>query len=143
MRVLFDLNVVLDVLLDRGPHQAASTRALDLAAEGKCSGLVCASSVDTLFYVLGRSGVRSARARRLVNDLLSVLEVAPVDGAVIRAALASNWDDFEDAVVHESARHASALAIVTRNPRDFSNATLTILEPADLLAVVDASNRST
>lgn len=51
-----------------------------------------------------------------------------------------DFDDYEDAVLHEAARHAGADAIVTRNTPDFEHATLDIYAPGDLRrALTDAA----
>lgn len=51
-------------------------------------------------------------------------------------ALALDFQDFEDAVLHETARHAGAESIVTRNPDDFATASLAIYTPTELLSLL-------
>ena len=68
-----------------------------------------------------------------------MFEVAVVDGAVIGDAIALDFQDFEDAVIHEAARRAGAAAIVTRDATGFARASLPILEPRELLAAVLAA----
>ena len=80
MKVLFDTNILLDVLLKRMPH------------------------------VLNR--------------------------AVLTAALALDFDDYEDAVVHEAAVAVDADAIVTRNGADFAGSAVPIFTPGELLAAI-------
>ena len=65
-----------------------------------------------------------------------ILAVAPVDARVIDAAMDLGWDDFEDAIVHENARLAGAVAIVTRNPRDYATASLRVYSPAEFCAAL-------
>ena len=52
----------------------------------------------------------------------------------------ARWDGqtltFEDAVLHEAARHANVDAIVTRDSRGFARAALPIHTPTDLLNVL-------
>ena len=64
-----------------------------------------------------------------------------MDSRVLRSARKLGFADYEDAVLHESARRGRADALVTRNPDDFEKATLTIYEPAELLAVIEAPQR--
>jgi len=58
---------------------------------------------------------------------------------VLLSALGLKFSDFEDAVLHESALAVGATAIVTRNGKDFANATLPVFDPRELLAAVQAS----
>ena len=59
--------------------------------------------------------------------------MAPVTKQVLVKAFELGFGDYEDAVLHEAARLASATAIVTRNKRDFAKATIKILTPDELL----------
>ncbi|WP_456425756.1 PIN domain-containing protein [Rhodocaloribacter sp.] len=135
MRVLFDTNVLLDVLLRREPFVAEAAELMMHAEQGRISGLVCATTVTTLFYVGAKQvGMRAARAH--LRDLMRIFEVAPVSRAVLEDALSLSFGDFEDAVLHEAARHARAEALVTRNTRDFEKATLHVYAPGELAHVL-------
>lgn len=135
MRVLIDLNVILDVLMDRQPHAEMSARVLAQVETGRVEGYCCAASFDTLDYLLAKAFDQPVQRRHL-HTVRRLLPVAAVDAAVIDAAITLDWDDFEDAIVHESARLAGATAIVTRNPRDYAAATLTIYSPAEFYAAL-------
>ena len=134
MRILFDTDVILDVLLARAPHAISSSQLLNLVDKGKIEGLVCATTVTTVCYLASKS-VGRRRASKAIRELLGIFDVAMVDKLVLDSALRSAINDFEDAVVHESARSANATGIVTRNTKDFRRATLTIFSPQELLNV--------
>ena len=127
-RLLYDLNVVLDVLLRREPHFAASAKALDAVGRGEVEGFLAGHCVTTLFYVLRRQ-VGSRRAHTLTAELLTRLRVAPVTDAGIRSALGTGFGDFEDAVCHAAAAEIGAEAIVTRNVADFRGGSIPALLP--------------
>ena len=137
MRVLFDTNVILDVLLDREPFSTQSAEMLSKAETGELSGYVCATTITTIFY-LCRKAVGKDKASQHIHILLSILEVAPVNRRVIEAALDANFSDFEDAVLSESAVLISANAIVTRNQKDFSNSSIPIYTPEGLLNLLNS-----
>ncbi|MFN2432719.1 MAG: hypothetical protein ABR599_07875 [Gemmatimonadota bacterium] len=54
-------------------------------------------------------------------------------------ALEIGFEDYEEAVLHESARLADAVGLVTRDPVGFKRATLRVYAPAELLLVVAAA----
>jgi hypothetical protein len=54
LRVLIDLNVILDVLQRRQRFYDTSARALASAETGLVEGWVAAHSLTTLFYLLAR-----------------------------------------------------------------------------------------
>lgn len=135
MRVLFDTNVVLDVLLDREPYSEVAAQLLSLVDTGRLEGVVCATTVTTIHYLASRAANQGA-AKRYVGELLALFDVACVDRPVLLSALGLDFSDFEDAVLHESALAVGATAIVTRNGKDFANAALPVFDPPELLAAV-------
>ena len=137
MKVLFDTNVVLDVLLDREPHSAVAAKLFALVDNGRIEGSIGAATATTIYYIAVKSFGR-VRARSHVRELLDLFSVAPVDGEVLHRALDLEFPDFEDAVLHEAARASGARAIVTRDGGHFANASLPIFDPHELLAAVAA-----
>lgn len=137
MRVLFDTNVVLDVLLARRPHVPVAAQLFERVADKRIDGLLGATTVTTIHYLAARA-VGARDARRHVATLLALFEVAPVSRAVLADALALGFPDYEDAVLHEAARHAGAHGIVTRDREGFNRARLRVYAPDELLRLVDA-----
>ena len=137
-RFLLDLNVLLDVLLDRSPHAAAASALWAEIERGRAEGFVPAHGVTTIYYLAQRARGKKF-ADRALADLLSVFRVALVDEGVVRRALALGWADFEDAVCAESARTAQCDALVTRNPDDYAESVVPILDPHSAVAVVAAT----
>ena len=137
MKVLFDTNVLLDLLLDREPFSMQAAQLLSKVERGELAGYACATTITTIFY-LCRKGVGREEASRYLRTLLSMLEVAPVNRRIIELALDANFNDFEDAVLSEAAVLVSADAIVTRNTKDFSNSPLPIYTPEELLSLLDS-----
>ncbi|MCB1034959.1 MAG: PIN domain-containing protein [Acidobacteria bacterium] len=137
MRVLFDTNVIVDLLLDRKPFAEAATRLAAQVELGSLTGVLSATTVTTVYYLVAKAaGAKTARIQ--VRKLLDLFEVAPVTRAVVEAALDQSIRDYEDAVLHEAAREAAVDAIVTRDLQDFSAAELTVYSPPELLSVLAA-----
>lgn len=134
-RWLVDLNVVLDVLLDRPPHVATAAALWASAERGEVDLLVAAHAVTTLHYIAQR-GRGQVFADRCVADVLSVFGVATVDDAVLRQAVSLGWRDFEDAVVAAAGQVAGCSAIVTRDPRGFPGLAQPVIDPATAVALL-------
>lgn len=132
--VLFDSDVLLDVLAQRQPFVAASAQALSTVTQPQVQGYISGHAVTNIFYILRRQ-VGSETARELLSRLLQHLQVASVTDAVIRAALQSSMPDFEDAVTSEAANVAGAEVIVTRNKSDFATSAIPALLPDEFLAM--------
>ena len=127
-RVLFDTNVVLDVLLDRQPYVEASAAAWVAVEAGVSEGMLAAHTVTTIHYLL-RKEMGNVKARRILSAILRVFRVAAVDHGVLEEALQLPASDFEDAVTAASARSAGCECIVTRDPKGFRGSPVRSLTP--------------
>jgi len=134
-RVLFDTNVVLDVLLDRRPFAEASALVWAAVEAGAAGGLLAAHAVTTIHYLV-RKEKGNVKARRIVSAILRVFGVATVDGAVVLEALELSCPDFEDAVTAAAARLAGCECIVTRDPKGFRGSPLRALTPEAVLPLL-------
>ncbi len=132
-RVLYDTNVLLDVVLLRAPHVAASAAALDLAGSGLVEGLVAGHAITTIAYLIQREK-GAATAKTALVQLLSRVRVAPTTDSAVRLALAMDLSDFEDAVTVASAQEAGCDLIVTRNIQHFRSALVKAVLPETLVA---------
>ena len=138
MKVLFDTNVVLDVLLARKPHLDVAARLFNLVDVGVIEGYLCATTVTTIHYLAERA-VGRAKARKHLKDMMAMFEIARVDRPALERALGLRFADYEDAVLHEAARACNVGGIVTRNGKDFRNAEVAVFDPGRLLAAVAAA----
>ncbi len=133
--ILVDLNVVLDVLQNRPAFYEDSAQVLDAVVRQDVIGYLSAHSITTLFYVLNRLRNRET-AVAAISGLLDAFIIAAVDDDVIRKALSWGWSDFEDAVQLAAAVQAGADYLITRNPRDFQEGLIPIVQPAAFLALL-------
>jgi predicted nucleic acid-binding protein len=127
-RILFDTNVVLDVLLDRQPYAEASAAAWAAVETGISKGMLAAHAVTAIHYLV-RKEMGNVKARRIISAILRVFGVAAVDGAVVQEALQLPFSDFEDAVTAAAARLAGCECIVTRDPKGFRGSPVRSLTP--------------
>ncbi len=134
-KVLFDLNIVLDVLQERKDFYEFSARVLAFAEAGVIQGWLAAHSVTTLFYLIARDK-SPEQARVALTSLLQFLKVAPVDQNTIENALNLPYRDFEDAVQMIAALQIHADFLVTRNGRDYQPAPLAVIQPGELLVIL-------
>lgn len=135
-RILFDTNVVLDVLLDRQPYVEASAAAWAAVETGISEGMLAAHAVTTLHYLV-RKEKGNVRARRIMSAILRVFGVAAVDGAVVQEALQLPFSDFEDAVTAAAGRLAGCEYIVTRDPKGFRGSPVRSLTPEALVPLLE------
>ena len=133
MTILFDTNVLLDILLDR-THAEEGLFLLDRARDGSVDGAVTPTVLTNTFYV-GRSTAGADVARDFVESALSFLDVASVSHAGAMRAV-RRYEDFEDGVIGEAAAEHGADVICTRNVGDFGPARPEVLTPMELAGLL-------
>jgi predicted nucleic acid-binding protein len=135
VRVLFDTNVVLDVLLNRLPWVTDSAAVWQASDEGRIIGHIVASTLTDIFYVIRRQA-GAAAAQAAVQICLRAFEICPVDRQAVVDAVALSGNDFEDNLQIACAARANLDAIVTRNKQDFQASTIGLVTPSELLAAL-------
>ncbi len=133
--VLFDSDVLLDVLAQRQPFLVASAKALNTVTQKQIQGYISGHTVTNIFYIL-RCQVGNETAKQLILNLLQYLQIASITDEVIWAALQSPITDFEDAVTSEAAKAIGLEIIVSRNTSDFVNSPVLTMLPEDFLAAL-------
>jgi predicted nucleic acid-binding protein len=137
-RLLFDTNVVLDVLLQREPwvtDAAAIWRASD---EGRITGCLVASTLTDIFYIARKlKGLETARDA--VRVCLEAFEICAVDRQALEQAAAFPGNDFEDNLQLACAALAGLEGIITRDKEGFRAALIPIFAPAEFLTTLSQS----
>ena len=141
MRILFDTNVILDVLLDREPFSSTAAELFALVEAGEITGYICATTITTIHH-LARKVIGNRTAVEEINKLMTLFEIAPVNRAVLDAAISSDFRDFEDAVVYEAALYKEAQGIVTRDFNDFKSSNIYVFSPEELLLMLESKSTS-
>lgn len=133
MTALLDLNVLLDLLLQRSPWDTDAEAIWDANLDGRIWAMTSAASIPTIFYLI-RKQADLARAHLAVGNCLAALEIVPVDRATLEMAARGPGSDFEDNVQVASAVLGRADAIITRDPKGFAGSPVAVLSPAEFLA---------
>lgn len=130
--ILINLNVILDVLQERRGFEASKT-VLELGESGSYRLHVSAHAVTTFAYLLESAKVPKAELGHQIDWLLETFSIVPVDEKILRLARSSRIKDYEDAVVEQAALAGHAVAIVTRNIKDFRDSRVPVFAPANFV----------
>ncbi len=130
MRLLIDINVLLDVPLQR-PGAPASAQVLAQCGRQHEAWLAW-HSLATLSYLIERQESRVA-GRELLAGLLVWADVVPTTRADALAALQFEMPDLEDALQATAAVACKAQFILTRNERDFKKSPVPAINPEAFL----------
>jgi predicted nucleic acid-binding protein len=136
-RYLIDVNVMLDLFMNRPPWAADAGAIWKARQRGEIEAVLAAFTLPTIYYVVRRQA-HSQAALTAVRDCLATLAIAPVDETTLRTAGAMIGPDFEDNLQIACAIQAGVDAIITRDPRGFAAAPIAVISPADLVASLSA-----
>ncbi len=135
LRLLVDLNIVLDVVLQRDPWTRDAVALLHAVSSGAAEGYVASHAMATLYYLVHKANGRVA-AVTAVTDILSICKVAPMGSEDFQRALALGFADFEDALHVAAALHTGCAYIVTRNAKDFKGSPVPVRTAGELLSLL-------
>jgi len=139
MRVLFDTNVVLDLLLNRDEFVDDASILISKVDTNEIDGFLCATTITTIHYLLEKS-LNATQAAKHIKTLLNMFDIAPVSNETLEKALNPKFTDYEDSVLHEAALAVDVNSIVTRDYPGFKNATIPAYTPKELVAILSVSN---
>ena len=129
----------MDVLEKRLPFYDSSKSILESCVSGNVTGYIALHSISNIIYIL-RKHYSAADRRKLLLDILDLLQIAGADHESVRNALQrEDFSDFEDCLQDECAKQIHADYIVTRNTSDFSTSDIPAIIPDDLLKILDNS----
>lgn len=131
MKILFDTNVVLDVLLKREPFAADAVNLFAAVENKRIQGYLCATTITTIEYLCTK-GIGKNSARQAIKALLELFVIAEVNQKILCAAIDSGFADFEDAVLYQAGVYSGVDGVVTRNSKDFRLAEIPIYTPTEL-----------
>ena len=135
MKVLFDTNVLIDVLAKREPFFTDSAQIWTLAERGILRGFVSVISFNNIYYIV-RNLRNHKTAERMMTLLRDTFSPVTLDEQILNQAIDARFKDFEDAIQYFSAIRAAADCIVTRNISHFPTTDMAALTPKELLATL-------
>jgi len=118
MRVIVDINVIMDWLFKRKGHEFA-VKVVDLCANKKVDGFVCAHEVTILSYFLEKEVKDWEQSIKVLSKVMKIFSVLDLNSDILSRALNSDIKDYEDAIIEQSALANECDLIITANIKDF------------------------
>lgn len=124
MRLLYDTNVVFDVIEHRTPHYSASLQMHKLAQRGTVEAALASHTIANIFYQYQKAVIPDLKDRFLID-----FEIVCGNAEAVRTSLNKGFRDLEDALQVAAAMAWKAAFIITRNERDFKLSPVPALSP--------------
>jgi len=133
MKILLDTNIVLDLLLLREPFVKNAREIFLLIENGDIEGYLCATSVTTLYYLVSREKSKK-ETNKIIENILTLFKVAPVDKKVLQIACKNNGNDYEDSVIYTASDFLNIDIIITRDKKGFLKSDISTMTSKEFMA---------
>ena len=133
-KVFVDTDICIDLISGRQPFNKTAEILFSLADNDKIKIYVSSLSFANIDYVL-RSQFATTHSRQIIGKLKTIVNVLPVNSKTIDLAIASDFNDFEDAIQYCCAMENNLTTIITRNIKDYKKATIKVVTPETFIAI--------
>ena len=139
-KVFADANVYLDFLLHRGTEWREAERLFQLAIQRELELFTSASNLLNIMYIMDNYKLTKSEIIMHASAILQYSRLANPDNSLFKSALASGFNDLEDAVQYYTALHIEGINyFITSNTRDFKKAStyLPVLTPKEFMQLYE------
>lgn len=135
MNLFLDTNVVIDYLAKRESFADDIYHVIMASSSRGWQLCISALSFTTIYYVL-RKQYSHSQLLDLLSSIRNAFSVCEVDDEIIRQALHSDFQDFEDAVQCFTAQRVESDVIITRNVKDFVSSPILVKTPREFCDIL-------
>ena len=131
--LFIDTDVIIDFLINREPFSKDAAMVFSLIDQRKVKGYTSALCYSNIYYMLSKYSSHKKIISKL-NELSELFGILKVDENIIKSALGSEFNDFEDAIQYFTAQEYKRIdVIITRNIKDYKNSSLPVMTPETFL----------
>ena len=131
-KVFVDTDVCIDLLSGRMPFNKSAELLFSLADTGKIKICVSSLSFSNIDYVL-LSQYSTTHSRQIIAKFKTLVQVLAVNSKTIDLAIASDFNDFEDAIQYYTALENNITTLITRDLKDFKKANIRVMTSEEYL----------
>ena len=134
MRVLFDINVIIDIWKQDDKFFPNSFAVYDICMFRKWETYIAVTAAPDIEYLLqARKILSNKQVAQAMNNLFSMFSVIDAQQCDCLLAKDSDMPDLEDGIIAFSAYRNRIDTIVTRNCKDFKTSPVPALTPAQFV----------
>ena len=130
--VFVDTNIVIDLLQKRENFYKEAQELFTKADRKKLKLYISALTFANTYYILSKY-YSSNEAKKILSKFKVLVEVLPTTDKIIDLSLASDFNDFEDAIQFYTALESNLHVIITRNKKDFKNNLIPVFSAKEFL----------
>ena len=134
MKIFWDTNVLIDLLMLRMPFYDSASTILTMAEENKWEIVISSLSIVNSNYVCCERGkMPKVMWERKIIGLSSLVTFCSLTPESILESCFSEWTDYEDRVQYSCALSNQCDYIVTRNIKDYQLSSIPVVDPNEFI----------
>ena len=133
-KIFLNTDVILDLLLDRKPHNYFSKKIFALIETNKIAGYNSSLILSNTYYILKKLDSHK-KAINAINKIRSILTILSFRDKEIGESINADFKDLEDGIQYFIAVNNSVDFIITRNTKDYKKAVLKVLTPKQYIDI--------
>jgi predicted nucleic acid-binding protein len=137
MKVLFDTNIVIDILKRRDPYYENSNKVFMLLVNEKVEGIIGTSAITDIYYLVRKQYADTKTAVEIIFNILEIIKPVDTLTSDVFYAAELGFNDFEDAVITAIAIREKTDYIITRDTKDFFKSPIPALSPDAFLEMME------
>jgi len=130
--LFLDSDVILDLILKRNPFYLYMQELLFQCKNKNLQINTSALAIADMNYILARE-IGASEARKKLKDIIRIINVLSFEGEIVELAIDGRFKDLEDGFQNFIALKNNCDAIITRNTKDYKQATISVLTPEQFL----------
>ncbi len=128
LKIYIDTNIFLDSILNR--DDGISKEILYFIQDKGFEMILNDISIINIHY-FARKGLKAKDLKQYINIILDNFNIISADKSIIKQAINSDFNDFEDAVQYFCAKNINADLIITNDKKGFKNSTIDTISSKD------------
>jgi predicted nucleic acid-binding protein len=132
--IFLDSDIILDLLLQRCPYDISISLVFEKSKSNELKLFTSSVCIANVYYILRKNHTNSD-VKNMLNKLFVYVDILSVDSDIIRLALNSFFNDFEDAVQYYTSIKNKFDTILTRNIKDYKSTDIPVMTPEEFLGI--------
>ena len=137
-KAFLDINIIVDFVDSNRQEHVSAHLIFNKMAEGKLSGYISESVVNTTFY-LTRKLTTIQTFCHFIEDMLDILTILPCTNKIVLQSCVLAKNDLEDAVLYQIALSNKLDFFITNDKKDFNkiaHPNLKVVSASEVLALL-------
>ena len=133
--IFIDSDILLDIFLQREPFYQYGQKLLNKGKNNEIKIYTSALIIANIYYITVKA-LGKSEAKDIVNKLLKMLTVLPLEADSITLAMNSNFSDIEDAIQHFIAMRHECEVIITRNLKHYKKSMMPVMSAEQYIRTI-------